>query len=58
MMDQMLRQLPEHYYDTMYLDGFTPEQIYMTNRRDMLADYAEGPDEPPTVTIRTETNEK
>ena len=53
-MDQMMRQLPEHYYDTMYLDGFTPEQIYMTNRRDMRAALTEGPDAPPTVTIRNE----
>ncbi len=58
-MDQIMRALPEHYYPTMYLDGFTPEQIMMTARRDMRADYgAEAEETPPTVTIRTEASQK
>lgn len=57
-MDQIMRALPEHYYPTMNLDGFTPEQILMTARRDMRADYGAEAETPPTVTIRTEVNQK
>ena len=54
-MDQITRKLPEHYYDTMYLDGFTPEEIYMTNRRDMLRQYVAPAEEPAMdVNIRSE----
>lgn len=32
------RQIPD-YYDTMYLDGFTPDQISYAARRKMIRDY-------------------
>ena len=38
-MDQKTRKFPEHYYKTMYLDGFTPEEIMSVKRRDMRAEY-------------------
>ena len=56
-MDQITRKLPEHYYDTMYLDGFTPEEIYMTNRRDMLAALTD-PAPEMNVNISTEVSTK
>lgn len=34
MLDYYFRKLPE-YYDTMYLDGYTPEEIYMAHRKMM-----------------------
>ena len=40
-MDQRTRRLPEHYYNTMYLDGFTPEQILMAKRRQMWEEQEE-----------------
>ena len=33
--DYICRNLPQQYYPTMYQDGYTPEQILMTARRDM-----------------------
>ncbi len=35
-----LQDIPE-YYNTMYLDGYTPEQILLAKRRQMMADYAD-----------------
>lgn len=57
-MDHRTRKLPEHYYKTMYLDGFTPEEILTVKRRDMLEALDEEADETPTVTIRTEVKTK
>lgn len=54
-MDQRTRKLPEHYYKTMYLDGFTPEEIVYLKHRDMIAERT---DETPTVTVRTEVRTK
>lgn len=34
MLDYYFRKLPE-YYDTMYLDGYTPEEIYMAFKKSM-----------------------
>ena len=57
--DQAMSQLPEQYYPTMYMDGFTPEQIMMTRRRDMLAEYAaQAEQQPMDVNIRTEMHQK
>lgn len=36
--DYMNRQVPE-YYDWMYLDGYTPEQILFAKHRQMYNDY-------------------
>ena len=34
LIDQYFKNVPE-YYDTMYADGFTPEQILYAKRRQM-----------------------
>ena len=57
-MDQKTRILPEHYYNTMYLDGFSPEEILMTKQRDMVAAYTERMEQPMDVNIRTEIRTK
>ena len=57
-MDQKARKLPEHYYKTMYLDGFTPEEIMSVKRRDMLTEYAARNEEPMDVDITTEVKTK
>jgi hypothetical protein len=57
-MDQKTRKLPEHYYKTMYLDGFTPEEILTVKRRDMRAEYEAQTEEPMDVNIRTEVKTK
>lgn len=36
--EYMSRQVPE-YYDWMYLDGYTPEQILYAKHRQMYNDY-------------------
>lgn len=57
--DQAMSQLPDHYYPSMYLDGYTPEQILMTKRRDMMAEYAARTEQQPVdVNIRTEVKTK
>ena len=38
LMDYYDSQIPD-YYDGMYLDGYTPEQILHSLRRGMLADH-------------------
>ena len=57
-MDQRTRKLPEHYYKTMYLDGFTPEEILTVKRRDMLTEYAARNEETMDVNITTEVKTK
>ena len=57
-MDQRTRKLTEHYYKTMYLDGFTPEEIMSVKRRDMRAEYEAQTKEPMDVNIRTEVKTK
>ena len=57
-MDQRTRKLPEHYYKTMYLDGFTPEEIMSVKHRDMLTEYAARNEEPMDVNITTEVKTK
>ena len=57
-MDQRTRRLPEHYYNTMYLDGFTPEEILTVKRRDMLTEYAARNEETMDVNITTEVKTK
>lgn len=34
MKEHIERKIPE-YYDTMYLDGYTPEEIYMAHKKMM-----------------------
>ena len=38
LIDQYFRNVPE-YYDTMYLDGYTPDQIMTAFRKKMYRDY-------------------
>lgn len=40
MLNKIYEDLPE-YYPTMYLDGYTPEQIMMAQRKKILKAYAE-----------------
>ena len=52
------RNLPE-YYDTMFLDGFNPQQIMTAAHRTMLVELTGGgPDDPPPITFKTEVNTK
>ena len=37
-MNHYFRDLPD-YYDTMYMDGYSPEQILHTARQTMIRDY-------------------
>ena len=42
-MDEMMmygKRIPE-YYDSMYLDGFTPYEILYTTRKKMFREYQE-----------------
>ena len=39
-MENYHRNVPE-YYKTMYLDGYTPEQIFYANRQRMLNEQEE-----------------
>ncbi len=48
------RELPE-YYDTMYLDGYTPEEILQAQRNTM---YKELLGEEENVTINVEVKKK
>ena len=38
--DKIYRNVPE-YYHWMYLDGYTPEQIFYAKRKQMLKNYNE-----------------
>lgn len=48
------KNTPE-YYDTMYLDGYTPQEIYQAHRKRML-DKVNEEKESPTVEIVSEIN--
>ena len=50
------RKIPP-YYRTMYLDGYTPQEIYQAHRRKMLELINEN-NEIPTVKIVSEINQK
>lgn len=54
MLDKLYENLPE-YYPSMYLDGFTPEQILMAKRKSMLKNRQESED---TTEIVITTEEK
>ena len=38
LIDEYFKNLPD-YYDTMYLDGYTPEQIMEAKHRSMRKEY-------------------
>ena len=50
------RKIPP-YYDTMYLDGYTPQEIYNAHRRKML-ELINGNNDVPTVKIVSEIKKK
>ena len=49
------RELPE-YYDTMYLDGYTPEEILQARKNSMFKELLETDEE--NVTINVEVKKK
>lgn len=49
------RELPE-YYDTMYLDGYTPEEILQALKNSMFKELLETDEE--NVTIKVEVKKK
>ncbi len=51
------RQIPD-YYDGMYLDGYTPEQILHAARRKMLDNYYDRQNEVDEVKITSEVKIK
>ena len=54
LIDKYFRNVPE-YYDTMYADGFTPEQILYAKRRQMdRAFHDNDNDDDDEITITTE----
>ena len=50
------RKIPP-YYDTMYLDGYTPQEIYQAHKKRMIDELIEK-EENPTVEIVSEINQK
>ena len=51
LIDEYFKNVPE-YYDTMYADGFTPEQILYAKRRQMNeAFYNDEDDDEITITF-------
>ena len=50
------KNIPE-YYDTMYLDGYTPQEIYEAHRRKIL-ELINGNNDVPTVKIVSEIKKK
>ena len=55
LIDEYFKNVPE-YYDTMYADGFTPEQILYAKRRQMNEALEEEDDD--EITITTELRKK
>ena len=54
--DYFHRKIPD-YYDTMYLDGYTPQEIYQAHRKRMIDELTEK-EELPTVEIVSEIKKK
>ena len=46
------------YYPTMYLDGFTPEQILYAKKKQMLEDIEERENPDPEIKITSEVKIK
>ena len=55
MLDYYYRNLPD-YYDYMYLDGYTPEEILMAHRKMMFENLKEP--EVAEIVIRSEVKVK
>ena len=59
LMDQYMKHVPE-YYDTMYLDGFTPAEIRyaMQKKIDKMLAERRQEDQEEEITITTEVRTK
>lgn len=58
MYDYYTRNVPE-YYRTMYLDGYTPQEILMSMRWKMIREREERqPEQPTNINIITEVRIK
>ena len=55
--DYIYENLP-HYYPSMYLDGYTPEQIREAAHRDMIAEYGNNDPDGYEVHITSEVKKK
>ena len=55
--DYIYENLP-HYYPSMYLDGYTPEQIREAAHRDMIAEYGNHDPDGYEVHITSEVKKK
>ena len=55
--DYLTRKIPE-YYDGMYLDGFTPQEILTAAHKKMIKDFTSAdphtPDPVPDIKIKSE----
>ncbi|MDY3249424.1 MAG: hypothetical protein SOX32_03670 [Candidatus Choladocola sp.] len=50
-------QIPE-YYDWMYLDGYSPEQILYAKKRQMMRDFEESQEQAEITNLKIETEVK
>ncbi len=57
LIDQYFKNVPE-YYDTMYADGFTPEQILYAKRRQMAKAEEDHNGDNDEISITTELRKK
>lgn len=55
--DYVNRGIPE-YYDTMYLDGFTPEQILQAAHNTFISEAEDEAGEPPAIQIVSQVKYK
>ena len=57
--DEIMKKIPD-YYPTMYLDGYSPEQILMAKRRQIREDFQErnNPETPTDIHITSEVKIK
>lgn len=54
--DYLTRNLP-YYYPTMFMDGYTPAEIYQAHQRDVLEEY-QAKQNIPTVKLVSEIKVK
>lgn len=50
-------QIPE-YYDWMYLDGYSPEQILHAKKRQMMRDFEESQEQAEITNLKIKTEVK
>ena len=54
--EYQIRNLP-HYYPTMFMDGYTPVEIYQAHQRDVMEEY-QAKQNIPTVKLISEIRVK